>query len=432
MKPPEVTVTRRVVITGIGPVTSAGIGKEAFFESLWKRRCAAVQVPGGFTRTHSLQSKWYVPLPKVSLPEYQLQVQYDSILQAEDRMAILAAKLALEDAGYAIVSHQGRLRTEGLAEASVIIGTGLSGLQTALESFLCHCLPAHDFEAISPGRRLSFSRMVIPKTMPNSPAAWTSIVFNLLGSSHTINASCASGTYAIGEAFRRIKDGYDPVVLTGGVECLHDPYGAIMRGFDALGALTQSHDGHPRPFGQQHSGFLFAEGGASLMVVEDLEHARRRQARIYAEIVDYRANSDACNIVQLEPEGKQIIRLLGELSANRKVDYLNAHGTGTVANDAVEAQAIQTAFGDSATQPFINSTKGILGHTFGASGAIEAAVTALSIARDTIHGNLTTEPLPNLNLPLETVSVPVEQALSVSYGFGGHNAGLLFQKCRES
>lgn len=424
-------MTHRVVITGIGPVTSAGIGKEALFEALWNRRCAAIPVPIGFTRTHPLHSNWYIPLPEVSLPDHHLHLQYDSILQAEDRMAIVGAKLALEDAGFGITPQEGRMRVEGLTEASVIIGTGLSGLQTAFESFLCHCLRPEDIQAISPERRLSFSRMVIPKTMPNSPAAWTSIVFNLLGSSHTINTSCASGTYAIGEAFRRIKDGYDMAVLTGGVECLQDPYGAVMRGFDALGALTQSHDGHPRPFSRSHSGFLFAEGGACLLVVEDLEHARRRHAPIYAEIADYQANSDACNIVQPEPGGKQIIRLLSKLSSNRKIDYLNAHGTATVANDNVEAEAIQTVFGDSTAQPFVNSTKGILGHTFGASGAIEAAVTALSIARGTIHGNLTTEPMPNLNLPLSTVSVPLEQALSVSYGFGGHNGGLLFRKYHE-
>jgi 3-oxoacyl-[acyl-carrier-protein] synthase II len=221
------------------------------------------------------------------------------------------------------------------------------------------------------------------------------------------------------------------VVLTGGVECLHDPYGAIMRGFDALGALTQSQDGHPQPFSRNHSGFLFAEGGACLLVLEELEHAHRRHAPIYAEIVDYRANSDASNIVQLDPEGKQIIRLLRELSSSGPIDYLNAHGTGTVANDTVESQAIQTVFGNRNVQPLINSTKGILGHTFGASGAIEAAVAALSVARGSIHGNLTSDPMPDLNLPLDTANTPVEQALSVSYGFGGHNGGLLFRKYHE-
>ena len=264
--------------------------------------------------------------------------------------------------------------------------------------------------------------------MPNSPAAWTTIGFGLTGSCQTLNASCASGTFALGEGFRRIKDGYDEVVLAGGVESVRERCGAIMRGFDVLGALTQSPDGRPRPFGRQRSGFLFAEGGACLLLLEELDHALARRARVYAEIADYRANSDACNIMQIDPEGIQVTRLLRDLAAGRRIDYLNAHGTGTAANDEVEARAIKAVFGGRESQPWINSTKGILGHTLGASGAIEAAVAALAIARGAIHGNLTEAPMDDLNLPLESFQAPVSGAISVSYGFGGHNGGLYLRK----
>jgi 3-oxoacyl-[acyl-carrier-protein] synthase II len=420
-------MTGRVVITGIGPVTSVGIGKDALCRGVWDRQCHAVKVPDAFQARFSFHSGWYVPLPVVSLPDHGIHLTQDNVMQPGDRMAVLATKLAFEDAGYAVASDGGKLKIEGLEDGSAVIGTGLSGLQTAFESYVCHYLPLDAQQAMLPDRPPTYSRMVIPKTMPNSPAAWTSICFGLTGPCHTLNASCASGTYAIGEAFRRIRAGYDQLMLTGGVECLQDRYGAIMRGFDVLGALTRSEDGRPNPFSKDRSGFLFAEGGACLLVLEELERARRRGARVYAEIVDYRANSDASNIVQIDPEGRQILRLLREISTGVSIDYLNTHGTGTVANDAVEARVIQALFGNRNTQPLLNSTKGILGHTLGASGAIEAAVTALSIARDTVHGNLTSSPMDNLNLPLESVNTVIDRALSVSYGFGGHNGALLFR-----
>jgi len=418
----------RVVITGIGPVTSAGTGKEVFFNNLWVQRPNVRPSPNRFSCSYLFRSQWYLPLPEVSLPERGIALAHERIMQAEDRMVILGAKLAFEDAGFTIVSRKGGMSIKNLVGGSAIIGTGLGGMQTAFDSYLCHCLPREVLQAVFPEQGPSYSRMVVPKTMPNSPAAWLSICYGLPGPCSSVNASCASGTYAIGEAFRRIKDGYDQVVLTGGVESLQDRHGFNMRGFDVLGVLTQSADGWPRPFGRKRSGFLFAEGGACLLILEELGHALGRRAPIYAEIADYQSNSDAYSIVQLDPDGKQIIRLLRDLSRGLRIDYLNAHGTGTVANDEIEARAIQAVFGDRDAQPWINSTKGILGHTLGASGAIEAAVTALSVARGTVHGNLTDEPMDNLNLPLAAASVPIENALSVSYGFGGHNGGLLFRR----
>ena len=201
-----------------------------------------------------------------------------------------------------------------------------------------------------------------------------------------------------------------------------------MRGFDLLGALTRSVDGKPRPFSAERSGFLFSEGGACVLVLEAYSHARSRNARIYAEVLDYQSCSDASNIVQIEKGGQQITRMLDAISADRPIDYLNAHGTGTQTNDEVEANAIRRVFGPAGKQPLISSTKGIIGHTLGASGAIAAAATALSIAHDAVHGNLTTNPMENLNLPLASRETPVRYALTVSYGFGGHNASLLLGK----
>jgi 3-oxoacyl-[acyl-carrier-protein] synthase II len=422
-------MNHRVVITGLGPVTRVGIGRKAFFEGVWGLGCPACPIPAAFARGYTFQSRWFVPLPEISLAEHHLEVPHEAAMQAADRMVVLGAKLAFEDAGYGVAQVNGRLSVRGLEDCSVLLGAGLGSMQTAFDSHLCQAVPPDVLHGIFPGQSLRYSRMVVPRSMPNSPAAWASICFGLGGPCSTLNASCASGTYAVGEAFRRVRDGYERVVLTGGVECLQDSCGTILRGFDVLGVLTRSPDGRPTPFGKGRSGFLFAEGGACLLVLEEVEHARRRGAPIYAEILDYQANSDAHNIVQADPEGRQVIRLLRGLSTGRRIDYLNAHGTGTVANDEVEARAIRAVFGGRDTQPLINSTKGILGHTLGASGAIEVAVTALSIARDTVHGNLVTEPLDDLNLPLAEVPGPVENAISVSYGFGGHNGGLRLSKC---
>jgi 3-oxoacyl-[acyl-carrier-protein] synthase II len=250
----------------------------------------------------------------------------------------------------------------------------------------------------------------------------------LTGGSYTVNASCASGTAAIGDAFRRVRSGLNPVAVTGGVEALLDSDGATMRGFDTLGTLTRAADGRPQPFSRDRSGFLFAEGGGCILILEELQHALERQAPIYAEILDHADASDACNIVQVQDTGQRIEDLCRRLAAGRKIDYFNAHGTGTVQNDEIEKTVICRLFGGRADQPAINSTKGLLGHTIGASGAIEAAVTALAIRDAVVHGNASTNMMPELNLIESTRPLPVECAMTVSYGFGGHNNGLLLER----
>ena len=164
------------------------------------------------------------------------------------------------------------------------------------------------------------------------------------------------------------------------------------------------------------------------MVLEELEHATRRSAPIYAEIAGYSSNSDAHSILQIDRSGRQITKILEELKGSRTIDYLNSHGTATPLNDAVEAQAIKEVFGGSKSQPLINSTKGIIGHTIGASGALEAAVAAMSIRESTVHGNDVEDPLDDLNLVTRTMHAPIRYAISTSYGFGGHNAGLLLKR----
>lgn len=404
---------RRVVVTGIGPITSIGIGKRDFFDRLLACETNVKEIPAAYEARCRFKSRYYTPFPDFRLPD-EVETKYENVMEKTSQIAVAATHLALRDAGLKDVER-----------ASVILGVGISTLKTAFQSHLAH-LGEHT--------AARFNRMIIPMMMTNAAAAWVSILFGIKGPAWTLNAACASGTCAIGEAYRKIADGYCDTAIAGGVECLEDSSGSTMRGFDALGALTTSPDGIPRPFSTERSGFLFSEGGGCVLVLEEFEHARRRVARVYAEIAGYAMNSDAHNIVRMEDSGVSIDALLEDLLDGCRPAYFNAHGTGTPMNDQIEAAAIRRLFGDAAHQPLINSTKGFIGHTIGASGAIEAAVAALSIHEGKIHGNILGEPMPDLNLVKETVEMPIESAVSVSFGFGGHNAALFLTKpdLRES
>lgn len=397
------TQKRRVVVTGVGPVTSIGIGKREFFDRLLARETRVKEIPAVYENRCRFRSRYYAPFPEFRLSDY-VETKYENMMEKTAQLAVVATHLALRDADLRSVE-----------QAAVILGVGISTLNTAFQSHLAH---------IGEHAGTRFNRTIIPMMMTNAAAAWVSILFGIKGPAWTINAACASGTCAIGEAYRSVSDGHCDTAIAGGVECLVDPSGSTMRGFDALSALTTSPDGLPRPFSAERTGFLFSEGGGCVLVLEELEHARRRNARVYAEIAGYSMNSEAYNIIQMEESGSAIEALLENLLGGRRPEYFNTHGTGTALNDQIEAAAIRRLYGDAAHQPLINSTKGLLGHTIGASGAIEAAVAALSMSEGKIHGNILGEPMPDLNLVHESIEARIGSAVSVSFGFGGHNAAL--------
>lgn len=427
---------RRVVITGIGPVTAMGIGKNSFFKNILDHQTKIYPVPREYERHYKFKSRYFVPVPKLSLDDYGLPPSLENAMEKIAKLSVVGAKIALEDAGIHLTPGEKYFQSDFdfSKRCDVIIGVGMSSLETALESHLAHLFGRDHSFLKEQEIKAGFHRMVIPMLMPNSAAAWISILYGFQGTNFTVNASCASGTYAIGEAYRRILHGYCDRAITGGVECLEEKNGAIMRGFDMLSTLTGSTDGNPMPFSKNRSGFLFNEGAGCILVLEELEAAKRRGAVIYAEILDFRANSDAFNIVQMDGTGKQITDLITglirELVQERKIkiDYFNAHGTGTAANDEIEARMIRQVFGDQRTQPLINSTKGILGHSIGASGALEAAVTALSLYYGQVHGNKIDAPMDNLNLVPASTEVEINYAISASYGFGGHNGAILLKR----
>lgn len=423
---------RRVVVTGIGPVTGIGIGKDNFFENIIKHKTVIHEIPPEFEKNYAFKSRYFVPAPSFNLKDFNIPQLLEGAMERIAKFSVAGAKLAIEDAGFKIEPREKYFCTDTPGECHVLIGVGMSSLQTAFQSYTSHVF-GEDTELLERyevnGR---FNRMVIPMLMPNSAAAWISILFGIKGTNYTINASCASGTYAIGEAYRRIASGCCDTAITGGVECLQEKFGAVMRGFDVLATLTKSEDGNPMPFSKKRSGFLFNEGAGCILVLEELNSARKRGARIYAEICGYESNSDAFNIIQMDNSGEQIVSLLRKVIGDKRIDYINAHGTATLANDEIEASTVQKVFGNRASQPLINSTKGILGHSIGASGAIEAAVTALSIYNSKVHGNLIEDPMENLNIITEARDVEIDYAISASYGFGGHNAMILMKRYEES
>ena len=417
---------RRVVITGIGPATAIGIGKKDFSAGIFGLKTCIAEIPSSYEQNYTFKSRYFVPKPEFLLTDLGIHKSVERMMEEASKLSVLCAKLALEDAGFQVSDAEKHMQVEGLENCGIIIGAGMSSLQTALESYTAHMAGT---DGCDPNlNQPRFNRMVIPMLMTNSPAAWISILFGLKGFSYTLNAACASGSYALGEGYKSILSGRCDVILAGGVEALVEKNGAIMRGFDMLSTLTRAKDGRPQPFSQQRSGFLFNEGAGCVLVLEELENAQKRGADIYAEIVDFEACSDAYSIVQMDPSGDSITGLFQKVTKGIKVDYLNAHGTATTANDDIEAKVIQRIFGTISSQPYINSTKGILGHSIGASGALELAVTALSIKESRIHGNLTSDPMDNLNLPLVTLATPIGYALSASYGFGGHNALILLKR----
>ena len=260
------------------------------------------------------------------------------------------------------------------------------------------------------------------------------IRFSITGPNQTVCTACASGTMAIGQAFEAIAAGTADAALAGGAEYLADDYGGVFRGFDTAKTLVKNCDDPPTancPFDRKRSGFLFAEGGSAVLVLEELSRALGRGAPVIAEVLSSAETFDAHSVMSIDPSAKQIRRMIARAldEANvtpGEIDYINTHGTATEQNDEIEARTIEAVFG---TRPLINATKSLTGHTIGAAGAIETAITALSIARKTTHAckNLE-EPVRPLNFVTTAGAFDIKTAFTQSFAFGGHNAGLVLRE----
>jgi 3-oxoacyl-(acyl-carrier-protein) synthase len=398
---------KRAVITGIGPVTSMGSGRDEFWKAILSKEINIK--PISQSNLDKYKTKYTVPCAEVELERFPELEKIKNKTSLSSMLGVYSALLAIEDAGI--------VKEEIPENCSVIIGTGFAN--------------SHDAISFSKSiiEKERFNRMTIPIAMPNASAAWISILLGTHGNTYSLSTACASGSDAIGHAYRQIVNGDSLMSICGGVDVVKDKLNASLKGFDVLTVLTKSKDGYPRPFSEERSGFLFNEGAACVLIIEELEHAIKRKAQIYAEITGYSVNSDAYNIVMMPNDGVYEKKILEELIKKVKnVDYYNAHGTATILNDQTEIMLIQQLFGDKEKQPVITSTKGLLGHSIGASGALEAAVCALSIRDGKIHGNKMGTPCNNLNVSETVVTKEINSVISASFGFGGHNAALLFQK----
>jgi len=457
-------LSRRVVITGTGIISSIGLNTADFWNNCLAAKSNVTDIPEHWHKYADFNTKIWSPLPKVDFNDCNINRIEQKKLDKTTLLALGAALEALKNSKLSInqeneKNNTFRIKNIDPARTGVYLGTGIGGVSTLGECFANQMLSKNHQELaqiirsaegqknnnediikrlnalkekmIFPGR---FNPFAVSMIMANSPASNIAIKYNLNGVNNTFCAACASGTVAIGNAFNSIKNDYHDMVISGGVEYFYDEYGALFYSFDVLKTLTQNTQDKEkanRPFDRDRSGFLYSEGGCGIIILEELEHALKRNANIIAEIIGFAETCDGYNIMVLDGEKDNIPRMINSALKNSgitadKIDYINTHGTGTQVNDEIESKFIENMFGK---KPLVNSTKSILGHTLGASGAIETAVTALSIKNKTTHISKNIDnPVRDLNFVLKPGSFDIKYALTQSFGFGGHNACLVLKE----
>ncbi len=421
--------TNRVVITGAGALSAYGIGAEKLWHNLLLGNTKVANIPESW-RLSSQSKGLYSPLPLFDYRELGFSRMEVTQYEPVNLHILIALEEALKSAGIHYVLANDRLNSYLLEDVDlqrfgIFGGTGIGGIDTLIASML-------KMKAVQSGEKGRLDTFSIAKSMPNNVSAAMGIKLNIHKNIHSYAYACATGTITIGKAYEQIKNGTLDMAVAGSSEYF-DKEGAAFNSFSVAKALVL--EGNPLeancPFDKNRKGFLFSEGGSGVVVLESLAHAKRRNAPVLAEIVGFSESFDGFNMVSGDPSGFYIEGMLRQMLKDAKidpseVDYINAHGTGTVKNDEVESLVFEKIFGNSAA---INSTKSFLGHTIAASGSIETIVTALSIRDQRIHGNNALKaPLRPLNFSTESTDTDIEYALSTSSAFGGHNAALLFRK----
>lgn len=403
---------RRVVVTGMGAITPIGNSVESFWESVKQEKIGFAPITHFDTTEYKCKLAAEVKdfhaedyMDKKSARRMELFCQY----------AIAASKEAMEDAGL-------QMEQEDPYRVGCSIGSGVGSLQ-ALE---------REHERLMEKGPSRVGPMLVPLMISNMAAGNVSIAFGLKGKSIDVVTACASGTNSIGEAFRTIQYGDADVMVAGGTEGAVCPVG--IAGFTSLTALSTCQDPErcSIPFDRDRSGFVMGEG-AGIVILEELEHARKRGAKIYAEVLGYGCSSDAYHITSPAEDGSGAARAMLNALEDGGVEpgqltYINAHGTATHHNDLFETRAIKLAFGEHAGNLRINSTKSMIGHLLGAAGAVEFVTCVKEIQEGFIHrtvGLKESEEELDLNYCKEACQEEVPYALSNSLGFGGHNASIL-------
>ncbi|AZR72750.1 beta-ketoacyl-[acyl-carrier-protein] synthase II [Anoxybacter fermentans] len=408
---------RRVVVTGMGVVSPVGIGVDNFWNSLVNGVSGIDYIESFDTTDFPVKIAGEV---KDFDPSDYFERKEAKRLDRFAQFAIVAALMAMKDANLELTSD--------IAErAGVLIGSGIGGMQTFEEQ-------ARIMFTKGPRR---ISPFFIPMMISNIASGQVSIYTGAKGPNSNAVTACASGSTAIGDASEIIKRGDADIMITGGSEAAITPL--AIAGFSNMKALSTRNDEPKRasrPFDAERDGFVMGEG-CGILILEELEHAKKRGANIYGELIGYGMSGDAYHITDPAPEGEGAARCM-QMALNKagidpsEIDYINAHGTSTPKNDKFETMAIKKVFGEHAYKLAVSSTKSMTGHLLGAAGAIEAIACLMAIKTDTVPPTINYEnPDPECDLyyvPNKAEKRTVNVALSNSLGFGGHNATLIFKK----
>ena len=406
---------KRVVITGVGVITPIGSGKDKFWNALMEGK-SGVELVTRFD-TSEFKTKIGAEIRDFDPEDYGITPKDAKRMDLFTQYGVAAASLAIEDSGLELGAYNDRVGT--------MIGTGIGGLMTLEEE------KKKLVESKNPSR---VSPFLIPMMMPNAINAYVSIIHKLTGTSPCPANACATGSYALIYASKDIALGDFDVIVSGGSEAILTEIAASsFANMKALSRNNENPKGACRPFDKDRNGFVIGEG-AGVMVLESLEHALNRNAKIYAELVGYATNTDAYHITAPDPGARMVKKaILDSLNMAglepREVDYINAHGTSTKLNDAAEALAIREVFGDYRVP--VSSTKSMIGHLIGAAGSVEAVTCALAIEKQIIPPTInyeTRDPDVDLNVITEPTPADLNVVMNNSFGFGGHNAVMVLKK----
>ena len=410
-------MARRVVVTGVGLVTPLGTG----VEKTWNGLCAGKSGIDLITRfdTTDYAVKIAAEVKDFNAEDY-IDPKTAKHLDLFVQYAVAAAEMAFADSGFPVTE-------ENSARVGVITGCGLGGLPT-IEKYHQICMER------GPKRITPF---FIPMVIPNMGAGQISIVKKLRGPNLSVTTACAAGTHAVGEAFRLISTGVCDAAVTGGSESVVCPL--AVGGFTAMKALSRRNESPgtaSRPFDRDRDGFVISEG-AGILILEELEHAKARGAKIYAEMAGYGLSGDGFHMAAPPEDGDGAVRSMQMALADAgmhgdEIDYINAHGTSTPLNDVVETRAIKKVFAEHARKLAVSSTKSMTGHMLGGAGGIEAVFTALSLQQGVIPPTANLEN-PDAECDLDYVpgsarEVKIRAAMSNSFGFGGTNAVIIMKR----